>query len=103
MNFFGTLAYTSKQEGIDSVYSDDVLVFSETLEDHMKQAVIKKLEQAGLKFKPSKFHFGVNLSHIITANGLKPNTNLVPAVKEFPALKKIEELRQFLGLSSYYR
>ena len=59
MNFFCTLAYASKVERIDSVYLDDVLVFSETLEDHIKQVAIKKLEQTGVNCKPSKFHFGV--------------------------------------------
>ena len=45
--------------GYISVYLDDVLVFSETLKDHIKQLhlVIKQLEQAGLKLKPSKCHF----------------------------------------------
>ena len=41
------------------VYMDDVLVFSETLKDHLKhlQLVIQRIQDAGLKLKPSKCHF----------------------------------------------
>ena len=44
------------EEGLDfvSVYIDDILIFSETLEDHLQhlERVIERLEVAGLKLKP---------------------------------------------------
>ena len=43
------------------------------------------------------------LGHLITPQGLKPNSKLVEAVREFPAPQNLKQLRQFLGLSSYYR
>ena len=43
------------------------------------------------------------LGHVITPQGLRTNEELVRAVKEFPVPTKLKELRQFLGLSSYYR
>ena len=41
-----------------TVYIDDVLVFSPTLEEHLihLQAVVWRIEEAGLKLKPSKFN-----------------------------------------------
>ena len=41
------------------VYLDDIIIFSDTKEEHLKrlEAVFKKLTTAGLKLKPSKCHF----------------------------------------------
>ena len=99
------------EEGEDyvAVYIDDVLVFSRTLEDHLEhlRLVIDCLQQAGLKLKPSKCHFVREeveyLGHLITPQGLKPNPRLVTAVRDFPVPQNLKQLRQFLGLSSYYR
>jgi len=92
-----------------SVYIDDVLVFSRTLEEHWQHLdlVMEQLKRAGLKLQPAKCHFIRTeveyLGHIISPEGLKTNSNLVTAVREFPIPKDLKELRRFLGLSSYYR
>ena len=41
------------------VYSDDIIIFSDTKEEHLKrlEAVFQKLCAAGLKLKPSKMLF----------------------------------------------
>ena len=43
------------------------------------------------------------LGHALTSNGLKSNPRLVEAVKVYPQPQNVKEVRQFLGLSSYYR
>lgn len=99
----------SDGEDFVAVYIDDVLVFSHTLEEHLEhlRRVIDRLQQAGLKLKPTKCHFVREeveyLGHLITPQGLKLNPKLVEAVREFPAPQNLKQLRQFLGLSSYYR
>ena len=42
-----------------SVYIDDVLIFSRSLEEHLRHIgqVLDRLQAAGLKLKPSKYHF----------------------------------------------
>ena len=91
------------------VYIDDVLIFSETLEGHLEhiRLVLERLKKAGLKLKPSKCHFlreSVEyLGHLITPQGLKPNPKQVKAVVEFPIPESVTNVRQFLGLTSYYR
>ena len=91
------------------VYIDDVLVFSETLEEHLQhlKLVLERLKKARLKLKPSKCHFlreSVGyLGHVITPHGLKPNPKQVKAVVEFPVPESVTNVRQFLGLTSYYR
>ena len=98
-------------EGRDfvSVYLDDVLVFSDTFESHLEHLalVLQRFAAAGLKLKPSKCHFLCQsveyLGHLITPSGIQPNPNRVSAVKDFPQPSSIKEVRQFLGLASYYR
>ena len=65
------------------------------------------LHGAGLKLKPSKCHFICQrveyLGHLITPDGIQPNPQCISAVKDFPTPKSVHEVRQFLGLTSYYR
>ena len=92
-----------------AVYIDDILVFSPTLEQHLShlRAVIERISEAGLKLKPSKCLFVRSeveyLGHLITPEGLKPNSRLVAAVRDFPRPTNVSGVRRFLGLSSYYR
>ena len=92
-----------------AVYIDDILVFSPTLEQHLRhlKVVIERISEAGLKLKPTKCRFARNeveyLGHLITPEGLKPNSNLVEAVQQFPIPTDVSGVRRFLGLASYYR
>ena len=105
------LAGLNPEEGPDflKVYIDDVLVFSPTLAEHLDhlRRVLVRIREAGLKLKSSKCHLIAKeveyLGHILTPGGLKPNPTTVSAVKEFPRPTNLKEVRQFLGLSSFYR
>ena len=61
----------------------------------------------GLKLKATKCWFAQEeleyLGHIVNRHGLKTNPRLVEAVRSFPVPQTVEEVRRFLGLSSYYR
>ena len=91
------------------VYIDDLLIFSCSLEEHLKhlRLVMNRLRQAKLKLKPTKCHFVRHsvefLGHIITASGLHPNPKQIAAVQDFPRPQTIHQPRQYLGLTSYYR
>ena len=91
------------------VYLDDVIVFSQTPEEHLKrlEAVFKKLKFAGLKLKPSKCTFFKKeityLGHLITAEGVATDPSKVEVVKDWPVPKTVSEVRSFLGFVGYYR
>jgi transposase InsO family protein len=91
------------------VYIDDVVIFSPTFDQHMKdlRKVFEALRSANLTLKASKCQFCREemqyLGHIITKNGIKPDPALVKAVLEFPQPKKVKDVQSFLGLTGYYR
>ena len=91
------------------IYLDDVLVYSRTFEEHLQhlRLVFDRFREAGLKFKPSKCHFGqtkVNyLGHVITPEGLQPDPAKVKVVQEYPVPKTVKDVRAFMGLTNYYR
>ena len=84
-----------------SVYIDDILVFSETLEDHMKHLaiVMNHLIEVGLKLKPTKCHFCRQeveyLGHVITPQGLKTSEKHITAVREFSTPESVRDVRRF--------
>ena len=92
-----------------SVYIDDILIYSRSLEEHIThlRLVLERIKDAGLKLKLSKCAFVRQeveyLGHVLTPEGLKTNPKLVESVADFPTPRDLKELRQFLGLCSYYR
>ena len=90
------------------VYADDVLVLSETLEDHLRNLAFmtERLTKARLKMQPSKCGFirkeEEYLGYMITPNGLCPTNGHLTAVSEFPTPQTIKDVCLFLRLMSYY-
>ena len=70
-------------------------------------SILTDLKKAGLKLKLPKCKFFRKevefLSHIITADSLKPNSAHTAAVTNFPEPQDIKGIQQFVGLASYYR
>lgn len=99
------------RSGVDfvSVYLDDILVFSRSLEEHLEhlKTVIQRLSSVGLKLKPAKCRFVQEeleyLGHIVSRDGLRTTPRLVSAVRDFPVPRAVQDVRRFLGLASYYR
>ena len=91
------------------VYLDDIIIFSDTKEEHLKrlEAVFQKLAAAGLKLKPSKCFFFREeieyLGHIVSAKGVVTNPKKVEAVTKWPTPKTVYDVRSFLGFVGYYR
>ncbi|GFX32655.1 transposon Tf2-9 polyprotein [Trichonephila clavipes] len=90
-------------------YLDDIIVFSETFEDHLirLRLVLKCLQEAGLKLNSKKCLFPAQevkiLGHLVSSNGVRPDPDKIKAVRNFPTPKNIHDIRSFLGLCSYFR
>ncbi|KRZ48049.1 Transposon Ty3-G Gag-Pol polyprotein [Trichinella nativa] len=91
------------------VYLDDVIVFGKTAEEHTARLreVFRRLREVGLKVKPEKCRLMKRrvayLGHIISEKGIATDPSKTSAVREWPTPTCVSELRQFLGLASYYR
>ena len=91
------------------VYLDDIIIYSDTKEEHLKrlEAVFQKLAAAGLKLKPSKCFFFREeieyLGHVVSGKGISTNPKKDEAVTKWPTPKTVYDVRSFLGFVGYYR
>ena len=90
-------------------YLDDVIIFSETAEQHLKQVqiVLTRLKQSNLKLKKSKCTFSKKelhyLGHLLTTDGIKPQTEKIKAISEMKPPTNQKRVIDFLGMVGYYR
>ncbi|MBW0522585.1 hypothetical protein O181_062300 [Austropuccinia psidii MF-1] len=96
-------------EGWMVVYIDDIIIYSETWEDHVQyiDRVLSKFTPINLKISLKKCNFGqqelLALGHKVSVLSLAIDQNKVAAVLQKPVPKSIKEIKSFLGLASYYR
>ena len=92
-----------------TAYLDDILIFSETKEEHFKhiQIVFDRLREHNLKLKLKKCSFLKTetkyLGFVIGNRGLKPDPDKVRAIRRMPPPKTVKQIRQFIGVISYFR
>jgi len=91
------------------VYVDDVIIFSEDGESHIKHVdwVLKSLHEANMGVSVEKSRFFKKsvsfLGFIVTSTGATTDPEKVRAIQEYSEPKRLFEGRSFLGLASYYR
>lgn len=91
------------------IFLDDVIIFSKTIDEHFDRldAVFRRLKENGLKLKGSKCEFFKTevkyLGFVVSEEGIKPDEEKIEAVKHWPEITNVKELRKFLGFTSYYR
>ena len=90
---------TPDLEPIVLTYQDDIVIATETFDEHIKylKIVLKKLVEAGLSINPEKCDFGckeiIYLGFLLDANGLRPDKEKIKPVFEYPAPTYLKELR----------
>ena len=91
------------------VFFDDILVFSETIEEHVQhlEMTLELLRANKFFIKTGKCVFCTNsvdyLGHVVADSCLKVDPGKVHSMLTWPKPKTVKQLRGFLGLTGYYR
>jgi len=96
-------------EGIVMVYLDDILIFTETLEEHQKitSRVLELLEKHKLYLRSDKCEFKKTtieyLGVIISHNSIAMDPVKITGITKWPAPTNKKEVQSFLGFTNFYR
>ena len=91
------------------VYIDDVLTYSENVEQHIEldKKVLKKLAEYNLAVATHKSIFHVPevefLGYIFNETGVTMSERKVEAVKNWEIPKSVKDIQRFLGFANFYR
>jgi hypothetical protein len=111
-------AAQSFQRYIDSIFRDldfvycnidDILVASETEEDHKKHLhlLFQRLSDFNININLSKYLFGATvvpfLGYLISKDGTRPLPERVETIRNYPLPITVTDLRRFLGPINFYR
>ena len=90
-------------------YLDDIIIFSQDELQYLEhlEIVFSCLREAGLKMNHSKCDFFKSeihyLGHLISPEGISPLPNKLHSIRHMPVPNNTKEIKQFLGLTGYYR
>ena len=90
-------------------YMDDILVYSDIYDQHIKHVriVLDALKQRNLKIKAEKCKFHVKkvtfLGFVITPKNIQMETTKVNSIQTWPAPKNIKDLQKLLGFIRFYQ
>ncbi|MBW0490370.1 hypothetical protein O181_030085 [Austropuccinia psidii MF-1] len=96
-------------EGWMVVYIDDIIIYSEKLEDHLQHTnrVISKCTPINLKISLNKCNFCqqelMALGHKVSGHSLTTDQKKVVAVLKKLVPRNIKEMQSFLIFASYYK
>ena len=91
------------------IYLDDVIVFSDTPEEHLRRMRVgfDHLHEHGLKLKPSKcevFKSEINyLAHHVSQKGVLPSKKNLELIAQCPPPDTYTKVKSFMGLVGHYR
>jgi dUTPase len=97
------------EDKVCHIYLDDVIIASKSYADHMVclEKVFTKLADAGLKLSPKKcflFQDKVKyVGHVVSSQGIETDPEKITKISNWPTPKNVDEVRTFLGFTSYYR
>ncbi|GBG70282.1 hypothetical protein CBR_g6409 [Chara braunii] len=91
------------------IYLDDILVYSQSLDEHVEhlRTVLERLRQAKYKANRDKCEFARQeleyLGHYVTPQGIRPLAEKIEAIRVWPEPTNTTGVRSFMGLAGYYQ
>jgi hypothetical protein len=91
------------------VYLDDILIFSNSKEEHTEHVreVLDRLRKAKLYVKLSKCEWNTDrteyLGYVVTPEGVSINPERVKTIQDWPLPTSMRDIRVFVGFMNYYR
>ena len=91
------------------IYLDDLIVFSDTFEEHMErlELIFNRLRQYNLKLAPQKCVFCKTevdyVGYTVSERGISADPQKIDKVRNWPTPKNPDDVRQFVGFAGFYR
>lgn len=91
------------------VYFDDIIIFSENLEDHWRHVrqVLQRLKEKQINLKLKKCEFAVQeteyLGHMVNGETTRMQDDKLKSILEWPTPKDCKDVEEFRGMAGYYR
>jgi hypothetical protein len=96
-------------EGVVCIYLDDILIFTDTLEEHRRisRLVMERLREHKLYLRHDKCEFEKTrieyLGVIISHNHVEMDPVKIAGVSEWPTPRSKKEVQSFIGFANFYR
>lgn len=90
-------------------YLDDIVIFYSKFSEHLQRLdeVLTCLSNAGLQLNTKRCRFASRstevLGHVVSDEGIRPDTDNIAAVVNFPRPQQQKFPRSFPGVASYFR
>ena len=98
-----------KHRAYMGVFFDDIIIYSNTLEEHKShlRVVFQELRENKLFINGKKSEFFLQEIHylglIISKDGIRMDLEKLKIIEEWIQPRNLHELRSFIGMCSYYR
>jgi len=105
---FVNLVFTDMLNVCIVVYLNDILVYSDNMEDHTKhiREVLQRLHQHKLYAKPKKCEFHLDsveyLRYFLSPNSLTMSQDKVKTICDWPEPHKVKDIQSLLGFANFY-
>jgi hypothetical protein len=91
------------------IYLDNLIIFSETYEQHLERIdmILTRLHDNNLKLSPEKCHFFQGrvqfLGHVVSPDGIETDPFKIEKIRNWKTPTNADELRSFISFCGYYR